>query len=120
VAAIESLAQTVPEVTVEFLADDASLFVDVPDHAAAALFRIAQESLGNAVKHAQAQRVVLSLRRVGDAVILGTADDGVGFDLRETLENRAGERDDGSQVGHLGLSSIVERAALIGASLRIE
>lgn len=120
VAAIESLAQTVPEVTVEFLADDASLFTDVPDHAAAALFRIAQESLGNAVKHAEARRVVLSLRRVGDAVVLGTADDGVGFDLREQLESRAGEREDGSQPGHFGLSSIAERAALIGASLRIE
>jgi signal transduction histidine kinase len=126
VAAIESLAQTVPEIEVEFLADDASLFADVPDHAAAALFRIAQESIGNAVKHAKAERVVVSLRRVGDAVVLGTADDGVGFDLRDQLEGRTGlggrssDREDGSQAGHYGLSSIAERAALIGASLRIE
>jgi two-component system NarL family sensor kinase len=120
VAAIESLAQTVPEVTVEFLADDSSVFADVPDHAAAALFRIAQETLRNAVKHAKARQVVLSLRRVDDAVILGTADDGVGFDLRAQLEARSDDREDSSQAGHFGLSSIAERAALIGASLRIE
>lgn len=120
VAAIESLAQAVPEVEVEFLSDDASLFADVPDHAAAALFRIAQESIGNAVKHAQARRVVVSLRRVGEAVVLGTADDGVGFDLRDQLEARTADREDASQAGHYGLSSIAERAALIGASLRIE
>jgi signal transduction histidine kinase len=44
----------------------------------------------------------------------------VGFDLREQLESRMGEREDSSQAGHFGLSSIAERAALIGASLRIE
>ena len=120
VAAIESLAQTVPDVTTEFLADDPSLFLDVPDHAAAALYRIAQESIGNAVKHSSARRVVVSLRRVGDAVVLGTADDGVGFDLRQQLEGRSGPREDGIPAGHFGLSSIAERAALIGASLRIE
>lgn len=119
VAALESLAQTavadggpVVDLVVEADAD----FTDIPDHAAAALYRIAQEAVGNAVKHAQADRVVLSLRRVGSSVVLGCTDDGVGFDPAQRRAARAD--DDGTQ--HFGLSSIAERCALIEASLRLE
>ncbi|MFD3744967.1 GAF domain-containing sensor histidine kinase [Nocardia sp. NPDC058633] len=120
VAAIESLVRTVSgdgPPTIEFLVDHAAAIDDIPDHAAATLYRIAQESLGNAVKHAGAQRIVLSLRRVGDSVILGCSDDGEGFDPASRRANRAGDAD-GEQ--HFGLSSIAERCALIEASLRVE
>ncbi len=120
VAALESLAQTA---TVEggpavdlVVVDAGESFDDVPDHAAAALYRIAQETVSNAVKHAQADRVLLSLRRVADSVVLGCTDDGVGFDPEERRAARAEE--DGAQ--HFGLSSIAERCALIEASLRLE
>lgn len=115
VAALESLCQTLPQLEIEFGADDPTAFADVPDHAAAALFRIAQEALNNAIKHAQARRVVLSLRRVGDAAVLGVTDDGAGFDVqavRGRVRSAAAE--------HFGLESIVERSALIGANLRID
>ncbi|MEZ5194099.1 MAG: hypothetical protein R2734_17495 [Nocardioides sp.] len=72
--------------------------------------------LANAVRHSQADRVVLSLRRVGDSVVLGCADDGVGFDPPPGAQ-RAGD-DGGAQ--HFGLSSIAERCALVEASLRLE
>lgn len=119
VAALESLVQTAvgeggPEV--DLVVDAGVAFDDVPDHAAAALYRMAQEALGNAVKHSGAQRVVLSLRRVGESVVLGCTDDGVGFDPEERRATRTG--DDGTQ--HFGLSSIAERCALIEASLRLE
>ena len=45
-----------------------------------ALFRIAQEALHNAVKHAQAKRVVVELRLTEDEAALTVADDGGGFD----------------------------------------
>lgn len=115
VAALESLCQSLPQLEVEFRSDRPDEFDAVPDHAAAALFRIAQEALNNAIKHAQAQRVVLSLRRVGDAAVLGVTDDGAGFDVRTVRERPATASGD-----HFGLSSIVERAALIGATLRID
>lgn len=118
VAAIESLVRTMsgdPPPTIEFLVDHTAAIDDIPDHAAATLYRIAQESLANAVKHAGAQRIVLSLRRVGDSVVLGCSDDGVGFDLPARRAHRAA---DGEQ--HFGLSSIAERCALIEASLRLE
>jgi signal transduction histidine kinase len=119
VAALESLAQTAAVVgapEVDLVVDPDATFDDVPDHAAAALYRIAQETLGNAVKHSQASRVVLSLRRVGESVVLGCTDDGVGFDPYERRAKRADA--DGTQ--HFGLSSIAQRCALIEASLRLE
>jgi len=111
VAALESLARSVPQLSVDFrhpVHDDLSV---VPDHVAAALYRIAQESLQNAVKHSEATEVVLSLRRAGDRVVLGVSDNGVGFDVR-ALPTPAGEG--------FGLASVAERCALIGAELRIE
>ena len=121
VAAMESLVQTAAigdgAPSIDLLVDPAAALDDIPDHVAAALYRIAQEALANAVKHAEADRVVLSLRRVGDSIVLGCADDGKGFDPAERRTVRAGDAD-GAQ--HFGLSSIAERCALIEASLRIE
>lgn len=111
VAALESLARSVPQLSVDFRHTEGDDLSVVPDHVAAALYRIAQESLQNAVKHADATRVVLSLRRAGDRVVLGVSDDGVGFDLRA----RPAPTEDG-----YGLGSVAERCALIGADLRIE
>jgi signal transduction histidine kinase len=118
VAAMESLVQTAAGASdgpaIDLLVDPEAALDDIADHAAAALYRIAQEALANAVKHAAAGHVVLSLRRVGDSIVLGCADDGSGFDPAQ----RRTERADGAQ--HFGLSSIAERCALIEASLRIE
>ncbi|GAA1127352.1 GAF domain-containing sensor histidine kinase [Nocardioides aquiterrae] len=121
VAALESLVQTATAgqdgSAIELLVDPAAALDGIPDHAAAALYRIAQEALANAVKHAEADRVVLSVRRVGDSIVLGCADDGKGFDPADRRTARALDAD-GTQ--HFGLSSIAERCALIEASLRIE
>lgn len=46
----------------------------------AMLYRAARELLVNAVKHAQAGRLRVRLRRAGDVVTLTVADDGIGFD----------------------------------------
>lgn len=119
VAAMESLVQMATGAdgpSIELLVDPSAAIDDIPDHAAAALYRITQEALANAVKHAAADRIVLSLRRVGDSVVLGCADDGKGFDPSERRTARADT--DGAQ--HFGLSSIAERCAIIDASLRVE
>jgi two-component system NarL family sensor kinase len=120
VAAIESLVQMAGRdggPSIDIVVDPAAGIDDLPDHAAAALYRIAQEALGNAVKHAEARRIVLSLRRVGDSIVLGCADDGKGFDPAERRTARALDAD-GTQ--HFGLSSIAERCAMLEASLRID
>jgi signal transduction histidine kinase len=121
VAALESLVQSVgsgTSVEIDLLADSSPGLRDVPDHVASALFRIAQEALGNAVRHANAARIVVSLRAADESLVLGCADDGVGFDVEE----RRGARCAGAEIGraHFGLSSIEQRCALLGADLRLE
>ncbi len=119
-AAFESLVQMASREDgprIELVVDPAVERDDVPDHAAAAFYRIAQESLANAVKHADATRIRLSLRRDGDSIVLNCSDDGQGFDLEEQRSARAA--DDGGEQ-HFGLSSVAERCAMIEASLRVE
>jgi PAS domain S-box-containing protein len=73
-----------------------------------AFYRIAQEALNNAIKHATAAHVTISLQLVGDDLQLCVADDGIGF-----------ERDQ-SDKGQLGMGIIRERAAAIGATLELQ
>ncbi|MBI4626137.1 MAG: histidine kinase, partial [Verrucomicrobia bacterium] len=52
----------------------------VADHPVAThLFRIAQEAVNNAVKHARPRRIRLVLRTAGGRVVLGIKDDGIGL-----------------------------------------
>ncbi|HET9962795.1 MAG TPA: sensor histidine kinase, partial [Nitrospiraceae bacterium] len=52
----------------------------VPQDVATCLYRVAQECLGNVLKHARAGHVRLSLTAVGGEIELVVEDDGVGFD----------------------------------------
>jgi signal transduction histidine kinase len=85
----------------------ASAEPELPIEVKQALYRIAQEALWNAVKHAQAGRVDVRLEPEGDSVVLEVADDGVGFDPN------------GSFPAHLGLRSMHERATEVGGSLEV-
>ncbi len=73
------------------------------------LYGIAQEALNNALKHARASKIVLSVRMVDKSVILEVADDGQGFNLAEVQVK-----------GGLGLISMQERAEKIGGQLEID
>jgi signal transduction histidine kinase len=71
------------------------------------IYRLAQEALSNAVKHAQASRVVIRLSEDDDAVRLRVEDDGHGFDVAD--QARAG----------FGLIGMRERVELLGGTLRV-
>jgi len=75
------------------------------------LFRIAQEALVNARKHAQASMIRVAVRESDGGFLLTVQDDGQGFDL-------AGPNTD--VPGHLGLASMHERAAQAGGWCRVE
>jgi signal transduction histidine kinase len=77
-----------------------------------ALYRIAQEALTNAVRHARASRVQVEVRRSGPSVWLAVRDDGQGFDVDPTLARR-GDRG-------LGLIGIRERVEVLEGQLIIE
>ena len=70
---------------------------------AAALYRVAQESLANIAKHAQARRVAVHLFVAPEEITLEVTDDGVGFDPK-ILDNTPG----------FGVRSLTERARGFG------
>jgi len=71
------------------------------------LYRLVQESLTNAVKHAFAGRVTVTLAESGDSVIVTVTDDGVGFDPR-------------AFTAGFGLVGMHERVALVGGELSVD
>ena len=78
-----------------------------------ALFRIAQESLNNARRHAQASTIRLALAFGPDAVTVGVGDNGAGFDLPVKLTEL-------TQHGHFGLMGVKERVQLVGGRLTLD
>ncbi len=75
-----------------------------------ALFRIAQEALNNALKHAQAQTIWISLSLAGPRAVLSVRDNGHGFDVDAAAVRSK----------RLGLTSMRERAASLGGTLTVE
>lgn len=71
------------------------------------IFRVAQESLTNVLRHAQATRAALDLRPFEGGVRLTVVDDGIG--ISEELDGDAGS----------GVRGMRERALLLGAELRV-
>jgi signal transduction histidine kinase len=74
------------------------------------LLRMAQEALANALKHARARHITLSLAVAPDHCLLKVADDGSGFDPCVV---------DPSKPPHFGLLGLHERAGKIHATLAI-
>jgi signal transduction histidine kinase/ligand-binding sensor domain-containing protein len=73
------------------------------------LLRIASEAINNSVKHSGAKTIEVVLQRTAESLELSVKDDGIGF-----------SRENGnSRPGHYGLIGMKERAAQIGAELRM-
>jgi signal transduction histidine kinase len=84
--------------------------VRLPPRTERELFRIAQEALSNAMKHAAAAQVRVALDIRHSTATLSVADDGTGFDPDAPRVRSA----------HLGLTSMEERATSIGGTIRVE
>lgn len=88
-----------------YLEDD----VILTDEKATSIYRIVQESLANALKHSQAEKVVVTARNDDDSLLFQVEDNGIGI-----------SKDSLVQIGHhFGLLGMSERAAMIGATLNI-
>ena len=88
----------------------------LPSEIEVMLFRVAQEALNNARKHARgASRMALTLSYMGETVALDVRDDGVGFDpARES--GKARDRESGG----FGLKGMRERVEGVGGFLSVE
>jgi len=84
--------------------------LSLPDEVAIGLYRIAQEALSNAWRHAEASRATVTLTRRGNEVLLTVVDNGRGFDL-DAVQGRD---------GCFGLRGMQERAEALEGDLEIE
>ena len=73
------------------------------------VLRIAQEAISNALRHAAAEHVWVTLGRAGGGLLVEVRDDGSGFRPDEP----------GLRSRHLGLTSMEERAQRLGGRLQI-
>ncbi len=82
------------------------------DDAQINIYRLIQEALHNAKKHAMAQRVVIRLVVSSPHLLVRIIDDGRGFDVANWKTGAISEK-------HMGLQSMVERTELLGGSIDI-
>jgi len=87
-----------------------SLKGDLPAPIENTIYRVAQEALTNAARHAEADQAEIHLRQVQQKIICSVRDDGVGFDDSAAFKkNRPG----------LGLTEIKERVGALGGVVRL-
>ena len=81
------------------------------------LYRIIQEAFTNIEKHSKADQASLVVRPSSENILICVSDDGVG--LRNEPENHepSNFRTEGSRFEGLGMMSMRQRAAIIGAKL---
>src|SRR5690606_19889447 len=79
----------------------------VPEWAVRDLYRIAQEAIGNALRHSGAKRIEVRVVPSGSDVLLEVEDDGAGFDVATAT------------LGS-GVHGMRERAAVLGGDLEID
>jgi two-component system sensor histidine kinase UhpB len=72
-----------------------------------AIYRVVQEGLINALRHAKASRVDISVRSDAQRMFVTITDDGVGLP------------DDWSRAGHFGLRGLAERVAHLGGEFKV-
>jgi signal transduction histidine kinase len=82
--------------------------LELPTSVEEGIYRIAQEALNNALRHAEATKVAVSIRAESGYVQLEVVDNGGGFEV-----------DAAAGSGGIGLQSMRERAQSIGGSLEV-
>jgi signal transduction histidine kinase len=105
--AVRSLVHSVATTSdLVITSDIQEIDADLPPEAAINIYRIAQESLSNIIKHSHADRAEFSLFEVAGKLVLTISDNGQGFDPS-------------SRSRGLGLNGINERAKILKADLKV-
>ncbi|HEX6066878.1 MAG TPA: sensor histidine kinase [Longimicrobiales bacterium] len=108
--AIEAYARTLGDangIAIEVQAEDVKGALN--DESEIATYRIVQEALSNVIRHSQATRATVYLRRSPDGVVVTIDDNGVGFATEDTLRSPRS----------LGLFGMQERASYLGGDVEI-
>jgi len=103
-----------PKLTVKIEADTPNGELSRQDgKVEATIFAIVQETVNNAVKHAQANEIIVEVKETQQAIYTTIKDDGRGFDVDKILNNY-------EERGSLGMLNLQERTELIGGELTIK
>jgi signal transduction histidine kinase len=108
------LGEAIRSFLVDVSRDDVQLHadideVDVPGPIALLLYHNAREGMMNALKHAKASNIWISVDQQGDEVEMVLRDDGVGFDVEAP-----------GPEGHYGMTMMRERATVGGGTLSVQ
>lgn len=107
--ALEGLCEntmTLADVMVYLIIDDEIL---LPGRTNLIVYRLAQELLNNALKHAEATTIDLNLHQTADALVLYYADNGKGFDYEQAWQKRS-----------FGLKNIETRAQMLNGTVTFD
>jgi signal transduction histidine kinase len=107
--ALEGLCESamdLTDVTIELTVD---VEIDLPARTNLIVYRLVQELLNNAIKHAEAKDIQLSLSRQNNQLTLLYTDDGKGFDYEQAYQKRS-----------LGLKNIETRAQMLQGTVAFE
>lgn len=112
--ALEAMAETAAERSGAHLSlhIQEGVSADLPVMVEQGIYRIAQEALENVVRHAQAERIVVYLKRDDANLTMIIEDDGKGMDLVQSLEDTGRT--------HFGIRGIQERATRLGGRLELD
>lgn len=106
--ALEALCQQFNETAALKVAYEGEALPDIEEIVRIALYRVAQEALSNAARHASGAAVWVTLGSHQNMIRLAVEDNGGGFDMAEVEKN-----------GGMGLHSMRERMELLNGSLEI-
>lgn len=85
-------------------------FPEIAQEKSINIYRIVQEVVHNALKHAQAKELSIDLATKNNYILLTVIDDGVGFDYAHRLKENSG----------LGLRNLKSRAEIMGGNFHID
>ncbi len=89
------------KLSIDFIGAD----IELPIETSINIYRIIQEIIHNTIKHADAVKLIITLQKNGNKLVLMTSDDGAGFDYEKRVESSEG----------LGLISLQSRAEVLNA-----
>jgi signal transduction histidine kinase len=105
-AALQRYLDSIPPTPVAELKVDGPVQTLSPSYSEE-IFLLIREALRNAIAHAKAEQVLISVSMSDTELTASVTDDGQGFDVDQTLASHR----------HVGLDSMRERAELLGGSL---
>ncbi|HTI13890.1 MAG TPA: GAF domain-containing sensor histidine kinase [Dictyobacter sp.] len=111
--ALATLASIEAQPPVQFTCVPAHQFPALPPRIEAGIYRIAQEALTNAHRHAQASTITMKLQIEGNRIHFTLLDDGRGFDVEQIASTHI------TNANHFGLKGMGERVKLLGGSISI-